>query len=142
MHLPQVYTSPLPPPSPYHPSGSSQCTSPKFLYPELNMDWRFVSYMIFSQFSSVLQSCPTLCDPVDCSTPGFPVHHQLPELAQTHVHHYLPAFAQLMVMPCNHLILCCPLLLLPSIFPSIRVFSYEVAKVLELELELQHWSFQ
>ena len=38
------------------------------------------------QFSSVTQSCPTLCDPMDCSTPGFPVHHQLPELAQTHVH--------------------------------------------------------
>ena len=41
--------------------------------------------MISSQFSSVTQSCPTLCDPVDCSTPGFPVHHQLPELTQTHV---------------------------------------------------------
>ena len=38
------------------------------------------------QFSSVLQSCPTLCDPMDCSTPGLPVHHQLLELAQTHVH--------------------------------------------------------
>ena len=38
------------------------------------------------QFSSVAQSCPSLCDPMDCSTPGFPVHHQLPELAQTHVH--------------------------------------------------------
>ena len=38
------------------------------------------------QFNSVTQSCPTLCDPMDCSTPGFPVHHQLPELAQTHVH--------------------------------------------------------
>ena len=38
------------------------------------------------QFSSVAQSCPTLCHPEDCSTPGFPVHHQLPELAQTHVH--------------------------------------------------------
>ena len=37
-------------------------------------------------FSSATQSCPTLCDPVDCSTSGFPVHHQLPELAQTHVH--------------------------------------------------------
>ena len=36
--------------------------------------------------SEVTQSCPTLCDPVDCSTPGFPVHHQLPELTQTHVH--------------------------------------------------------
>ena len=38
------------------------------------------------QFSSVAQSCPTLCDPMDCSMPGFPVHHQLPKLAQTHVH--------------------------------------------------------
>ena len=38
------------------------------------------------QFSSVAQSCPALFDPMDCSTPGLPVHHQLPELAQTHVH--------------------------------------------------------
>ena len=38
------------------------------------------------QFSLVTQSCPTLCDPMDCSTPGFPVHHQLPELTQTHIH--------------------------------------------------------
>ena len=38
------------------------------------------------QFTSVTQSCTTLCDSMDCSTPGFPVHHQLPELAQTHVH--------------------------------------------------------
>ena len=38
------------------------------------------------QFSSVAQSCLTLCDPMDCSTPGFPVHHQLLELTQTHVH--------------------------------------------------------
>ena len=37
------------------------------------------------QFSSVTQSCPTLCDPMDCSMPGFPVHHQLPDLTQTHV---------------------------------------------------------
>ena len=39
-----------------------------------------------SQFSSVAQSCPTLCDPMDCSTPGLPVHHQLLEFTQTHVH--------------------------------------------------------
>ena len=51
-------------------------------------------------FSSVTQSCPTLCDPMDCSMPGFPVHHQLPELAQTHVH--------LSTMPSNHLILSSP----------------------------------
>ena len=41
---------------------------------------------IIYQFSSVTQSCQTLCDPMDCSTPGLPVHHQLPKLAQTHVH--------------------------------------------------------
>ena len=39
------------------------------------------------QFSSVTQLCLTLCDPMDCSTPGLPVHHQLPEFTQTHVHH-------------------------------------------------------
>ena len=38
------------------------------------------------QFSSVTQLCPTLCDPINCSTPGLPVHHQLPEFTQTHVH--------------------------------------------------------
>ena len=41
---------------------------------------------IRSQFSSFAQSCPTLCDPMNCSTPGLPVHHQLPEFTQTHVH--------------------------------------------------------
>ena len=41
---------------------------------------------MYYQFSSVTQSCPTLCNPMDCSTPGFPVHHQLTELAQTHVY--------------------------------------------------------
>ena len=41
---------------------------------------------VFPPFSSVTQSCPTLCDPMDCGTPGFPVHHQLLELVQTHVH--------------------------------------------------------
>ena len=65
------------------------------------------------QFSSVAQSCPTLCDPMDCSMPGLPVHHQLPEFTQTHVHP--------VGVPSNHLILWCPLL--PSVFPSIRVFS-------------------
>ena len=65
--------------------------------------------------SSVTQLCPTLCDPMDCSMPGFPVHHQFPELSQTIES----------VMPPNHLILCYPLLLLPSVFPSVRVFSSE-----------------
>ena len=73
----------------------------------------------FTIFCLVTQSCLTLFDPMDCSMPGFPVLHHLPELTQTHVHES--------VMPSNHLILCRPLLLLPSIFPSIRVFSSESA---------------
>ena len=71
------------------------------------------------KFSSVAQSCPTLCDSMNRSTPGLPVHHQLPESTQTHVRES--------VMPSNHLILCHSLFLLPSIFPSIRVFSNESA---------------
>ena len=67
------------------------------------------------QFSSFTQSCPTLCDPVDCSTPGFSVLHLL-EFAQIHVHRVS-----------DHLILCHPLLLLPSVFLSISVFSSESA---------------
>ena len=69
------------------------------------------------QFSSVTQSCPTICDPMDCSTPGLPVHHQLLEFTQT--------MSTRSVMPSNHLILCHPFLLPPSIFPRIRVFSNE-----------------
>ena len=45
-----------------------------------------MSYVESVQFSSLAQSCPTLCKPMDCSMPGFPVLHYLPELAQTHVH--------------------------------------------------------
>ena len=45
-----------------------------------------MNYWMQNQFSSVAQLCPTPCDPMDCSTPGLPVHHQLPELAQTHIH--------------------------------------------------------
>ena len=71
--------------------------------------------LLHVQFSSVAQSCPALCNPMDCHTPGLPVHHQLLEFIQTYVHWS--------VVPSNHIILCRPLLLLPSIFPSIRVFS-------------------
>ena len=76
------------------------------------------------QIKSVAQSCPTLCDPMNCSMPGLPVHHQLPEFTQTHVHRVGDASIEL-VMPSSHLILCHPLLLLPSIPPSIRDFSNE-----------------
>ena len=71
------------------------------------------------QFSSLAQLCLTLCNPMDCSTPGLPVHHKLLE------------FTQLMsielMMPSNHLILCHLLLFLLSIFPNTRVFSNESA---------------
>ena len=84
----------------------------------------------YVQFSSVTQSYPTLCNPMDCSTPGLPVHHQLPEFTQTHVHES--------VMPSNHLNLCHPLLLLPSVFLSIRVFSNESALRIRWP---KYWSF-
>ena len=68
-------------------------------------------------FSSVAQSCLTLCNPMNCSTPGLPVHHQLLEFTQTHVHRVSNA-----IQPSHPL--SSPLLL-PSIPPSIRVFSNE-----------------
>ena len=67
----------------------------------------------------LFQLCPTFCDPMDCSTPDFPVLHRLQELFRF--------MSTESVMPSNDLILCCPLLLLPSIFPSFRVFSSEPA---------------
>ena len=94
--------------------------------------------MIFYQFSSVTQSCLTLCDPMDCITPGFLLHHQLPELDQTHVYWVGDA-----IQPSH-----------PLSSPSLPAFnlsqhqglfhwvssSHQVAKV--LELQLQHQSFQ
>ena len=80
---------------------------------------------------SVVQSCLTLHDFMDCSTPGFPVHHQLPELAQTHVHQVGDA-----IQP--SLILCPPLLFPPSVFPSIRIFSNESALPIRWS---KYWSF-
>ena len=74
-------------------------------------------YFVSFQFSSVAQSCPTLCNSMDCSTPGLTVHHQLLEFTQTHVHCVGHAS--------NHLISCHSLLFPPSIFPSFRVFSIE-----------------
>ena len=82
------------------------------------------------QLSSVTQSCSTFCDPMDCSMPCLPVHHQLSEFTQT--------LSIELVMPSNHLILCHPLLLLPSIFPSIRVFSNESALRIKWP---KYWSF-
>ena len=81
------------------------------------------------QFSSATQLCPTLCNSVDCDTPGFTVHHHLPELAQIY-------FIQ--VGGVIHLVLCHPVLLLPLIFPSNRVFSNESALGIRWP---KYWSF-
>ena len=82
------------------------------------------------QVSTVTQSCLTLCDPMNHSTPGLPVHHQLRSPPK-------PMSIE-SVMPSNHLILCRPLLLLPSIFPTIRVFSNESALCIRWP---KYWSF-
>ena len=113
-------------------------------------------------FSSVAQSCPTLCNPMNCSTPGLPVHHlylqfssvqslsrvQLfvtpwtaaHQASQSNTNSRSPPKLMLIesVMPSNHLILFCSLLLLPSIFPSIRVFSNESALCIRWP---KYWSF-
>ena len=94
------------------------CLNHWSLYIELNLQRIPLSSLrweISAQLSSVDQSCPTFFDPVDCSTPALPVHHQLPEPAQTHVHWVNNA-----IQPSHPL---SPLLLLPSMFPSIRFFS-------------------
>ena len=75
--------------------------------PEVSKERDYSNAWEAFSFSSVAQSRSTLCGPMDCSTPGFPVHHQLPALAQTHVHRVSDAI--------SHLILCRPPLLLPSI---------------------------
>ena len=90
------------------------------------------------QFSSVAQSCPTLCDPMIRSTPGFPVHHQLLEFTQIHVHRVSDA-----IQPSHPLSSPSPPAPNPSQHQSLFQWinsSHEVAKV--LEFQLQHHSFQ
>ena len=100
--------------------------------------YHFSQWIFFTWFSSVAQSCPTLCDPMDCRTPGFPVHHQLPELAKTHTHWVSDA-----IQPCHPLL--CPfppafsLSQLQNLFQRVSSL-HQVAKV--LEFQLQHQSFQ
>ena len=133
----------------------TSCTVPEcccFIYSVLwftkrgcQVEFPFYSHFVFtmgfvhiSHFSSVAQSCPTLCNPMDCGTPSFPVHHQLPNLAQTHVHQVSDA-----ILPSS-----------PPSSPSPPAFhlsqhqglfqwvssSHQVAKV--LEFQLKHQSFQ
>ena len=84
------------------------------------------SILCVGSLSSVTQSCPTLCNPMDCSMPGFPVHHQLPEITQFHVHRVGDAIQP--SHPCRPLILP----------PSIRVFSNESALHMRWP---KYWSF-
>ena len=93
-----------------------------------NLNWEDIP--LYIQFSSVAQSYPTLCDPMDYSTPGLPIHH--------HSQSLLKLMSIESVMPSNHLILCHPLLLPPSIFPSIRVFSNESVICIRWS---KYWSF-
>ena len=90
----------------------------------------YICIYVSIYISSVTQSCLTLCYPMDCGTPGFPVHANSQSL--------LKLMSIKSVMPSNHLVLCHPLLLLPSIFPSIRVFSNE--SILHIGW-LKYWSF-
>ena len=86
---------------------------------------------------SVTKLCPTLCNPMECSTPGFPALHYLQEFVQTHVH-WVGEAILCFILCFIHFILCCPLLLLPSVFPSTRVFSNESAVCIRWP---EYWSF-
>ena len=82
---------------------------------------------------SVPWPCPTLCNPMDWTMPGFSVLHYIPEFVQTHIHWSIES-----MMPSKHLIFCHPLLLLPSIFSRIKVFSNESALRIRWT---KYWSF-
>ena len=93
------------------------------------------------QFSSVTSLCPTLCDPVDCRMPGLPLHHQLPESTQTHVHWVSDA-----IQPSHPLLPPSPALNLSQhqgFFQWVSS-SYQVAKILEFQLQYQsfQWIFR
>ena len=92
--------------------------------------WYLVLKSLTHVFSSVAQLCRTLSDPLDCSTPGL--------LSVTDSQSLLKLMSIESVMPSNQLILCCPLFLPPSIFPSIRVFSNESALLIRWP---KYWSF-
>ena len=132
-HLSSHPEPPSPLPSQPHPSGLSQSTS--FECPASCIK---LALVIEFQFSSVAQSCPTLCDPMNRSTPGLPVHHQLPKLTQTHAHQVGDA-----IQPSHPLSSPSPPAPNPSQHQSLFQWvssSHEVAKV--LEFQLQHQSFQ
>ena len=101
----------------------------KFFSASPLLSW--ISIHVYSvQFNSVAQLCPTLCNPMNGSTPGLPVHHQLPEFTQTHIHRVSDA-----IQPSHPL---SSLLFLPPIPPSVRVFSNESALHMKWQ---KYWSF-
>ena len=105
--------------------------SNQVFWPNQSKITRNESFVLFIQFSSVAQSCPTLFDPMNCSTPGLPIHHQLLEFTQTHVHRVSDA-----IQPSHPLSSPSPA---PSPSQHQSLFqwvssSHEVAKVLEFQL--------
>ena len=99
----------------------------------------YINYIIY-QFSSIAQLCLTPCDPIDCSAPGFPDHHQLPELAQTHV-----CQVSDIIQPSHPLSSPSPFAFNLSqnqgLFKWVSS-SHQVAKVLELQLQSFQWIFR
>ena len=110
----------------------SSVTFPHLIFFIYNMKW--------VQFNSVSESCLIPCDPMDCNTPGFPVHHQLPWFAQTHVHQVGDAIqpSHLLLLPFPPAFNLSQQFLLSSIFLSIRVFSKE--SVFHIRWP-KYWSF-
>ena len=124
-------------------SSSCACLQPQDVCSSDSSAWCYVlpdTIRLSCSSCSAAQSCLTLCTPMDSSTPGFLVHHQLQELAQTQIHWVGDA-----IQPAYPL---CPVLLLPSVFSSVRVYStnssQQVAKVLALQLQRQsfQWIFR
>ena len=102
-----------------------------YYYRNANQNYNDLTHVRISSVSSVTQSCPILCNPMNHNKPGLPVHHQLPESTQTQVH-----WVGDVIQPSH---LCLLFLLLPSIFPSIRVFSNESALHIRWP---KYWSFR
>ena len=116
------------------------CIPDGFLMERNGLRWYNQEPWKIIQFSSVTQLCPTLCNPMDCSMPGFPVHLQLPELTQTHVH-----WVDDVIQPSHPLSSPSPPTFNLSQHQGLFKWAsslHQVAKVLELQLQLQHQSFQ
>ena len=110
--------------------GSPPGSSVPGILQERILEWLAISYSIqMFQLSSVAQSCLTLHDPMNCSSPDLPIHHQFPESTQTHVHWVGDA-----IQPFHPLSSLLPL----SIFPSIRVFSNKSVLCIRWP---KYWSF-